>query len=84
MLPDRTVRRQREVRTSKQWPCTSQAAILYTVKSEFSHLLIRLASIFIDRLQVVTTNNYYTLADFRTTNHSTLSLLGLHSTVVAW
>jgi hypothetical protein len=28
---------------------------------------------FIDHLQVVTTNNYYTFADFRTTYHSTLS-----------
>jgi hypothetical protein len=27
---------------------------------------------FIDYLQVVTTNNYYTIADFHTTNHSTL------------
>jgi hypothetical protein len=29
---------------------------------------------FIDHLQVVTTNNYNTIADFHTTNHSTLSL----------
>jgi hypothetical protein len=39
---------------------------------------------FIDHLQVVTTNNYYTIADFDTTNHSTLSLLSLLSLVVAW
>jgi hypothetical protein len=30
---------------------------------------------FIDHLQVIATNNYYTTADFHTTNHSTLSLL---------
>jgi hypothetical protein len=28
-------------------------------------------------LQVVTTNNYYAIADFHTTNNSTLSLLSL-------
>jgi hypothetical protein len=27
---------------------------------------------FIDHLQVVITNNYYAIADYRTTNHSTL------------
>jgi hypothetical protein len=32
---------------------------------------------FIDHSQVVTTNNYYTVADIHTTNHSTLSLLSL-------
>jgi hypothetical protein len=32
---------------------------------------------FIDHLQVVTTSNYNTIADFHTTNHSTLSLLSL-------
>jgi hypothetical protein len=32
---------------------------------------------FIDHLQVVTTENYNTTADFHTTNHSTLSLLSL-------
>jgi hypothetical protein len=29
---------------------------------------------FIDHLQIVTTNNYYTIADFRIADHSTLSL----------
>jgi hypothetical protein len=32
-----------------------------------------LVNIFIDHLQVVTTNNYNTIADFNTTNHFTLS-----------
>jgi hypothetical protein len=36
---------------------------------------------FINNLQVVSTNNYYTIADFNTTNHSTLRLLNLHSLV---
>jgi hypothetical protein len=36
---------------------------------------------FIDTLQVVTTNNYNTIADFHKTNHSTLSLLSLLSLV---
>jgi hypothetical protein len=36
---------------------------------------------FIDHLQDVTTNNYYTIADFHTTNHSTLSVL---SQVFTW
>jgi hypothetical protein len=36
----------------------------------------------IDHLQVVTTNNYNTSADFHTTNHSTLSLLSLPSLVL--
>jgi hypothetical protein len=35
---------------------------------------------FTDHLQVITTNNYYTIADFHTTNHSTLSVLSLIST----
>jgi hypothetical protein len=39
---------------------------------------------FIDHAQVVTTNNYNTIADFHTTNHSTLSLLSLLSLVVTW
>jgi hypothetical protein len=39
---------------------------------------------FIDHLQVVTTNNYNTIAGFHTTNHSTLSLLSLHSLVFTW
>jgi hypothetical protein len=39
---------------------------------------------FIDRLQVVTTNNYNINADFYTTNHSTLSLLSLISLIVTW
>jgi hypothetical protein len=39
---------------------------------------------FIDHLQVVITNNYDTIADFHTTNHSTPSLLSLLSLVVAW
>jgi hypothetical protein len=34
---------------------------------------------FVNTLQVVSTNNYYTIADFHTTNHSTLSLLNLLS-----
>jgi hypothetical protein len=32
----------------------------------------RLVIGFIDHLQVITTNNYYTVTDFHTTNHSTL------------
>jgi hypothetical protein len=36
---------------------------------------------FIDHLQVVTTNNYYTISDFHSINHSTLSLFNLHSRV---
>jgi hypothetical protein len=39
---------------------------------------------FIDHLQVVTTNNCYTIADLHVPNHSTLSLLSLLSLVVAW
>jgi hypothetical protein len=39
---------------------------------------------FIDHLQVVTTNNYYTIADFHTTNHCTLSLLNLFSLSFTW
>jgi hypothetical protein len=39
---------------------------------------------FIDLIQVVTTTYYNTIADFHTTNHSTLSLLSLLSLVVAW
>jgi hypothetical protein len=39
---------------------------------------------FIDYLQVVTTNNYNTIADFHTTNHSTLSLLSMLSLIVTW
>jgi hypothetical protein len=36
---------------------------------------------FTDHLQVVTTNNYYSTADFHTTNHSTLNLLSVLSLV---
>jgi hypothetical protein len=36
---------------------------------------------FTDHLQVVTTNNYYTIADLLIPNHSTLSLLSLLSLV---
>jgi hypothetical protein len=32
-----------------------------------------MVSSFVDHLQVVTTNNYNTIADFHTTDHSTLS-----------
>jgi hypothetical protein len=32
---------------------------------------------FTDHVQVITTNNYNTVADFHTTNHSTLNLLSL-------
>jgi hypothetical protein len=39
---------------------------------------------FIDHLQVVTTNNYNSITDFHTTNHSTLSLLSLLSLVFTW
>jgi hypothetical protein len=39
---------------------------------------------FIDHSQVVTTNNYNNIADFHTTNHSTLSLLSLFPLVFAW
>jgi hypothetical protein len=39
---------------------------------------------FIYHLQVVTTNNYNTIADFHTTNHYTLNLLSLLSLVVTW
>jgi hypothetical protein len=39
---------------------------------------------FIDHLQVVTTNNYNTIADVHATNHSTLSLLSLLSLDVTW
>jgi hypothetical protein len=38
----------------------------------------------IDHLLIVTTNNYYTIADFHTLNNSTLSLLSLISLAVAW
>jgi hypothetical protein len=38
----------------------------------------------ISHLQIVTTNNSCTIADFRTRSHSTLSLLNLLSLVVAW
>jgi hypothetical protein len=37
---------------------------------------------FIDHFQVVTTNNYYTIADFHTTNHSTLSFLSIFPLVL--
>jgi hypothetical protein len=36
---------------------------------------------FIDNLQVVTKNSYYTIFDLHTTNHSTLCLLSLFPTV---
>jgi hypothetical protein len=36
---------------------------------------------FIYHLHVVTLNNYYTIADFHTTNHSTLSLLNLFTSL---
>jgi hypothetical protein len=39
---------------------------------------------FIDHLQVLTTNNCNTIADFHTTNHSTLSVLSLLSLVFTW
>jgi hypothetical protein len=39
---------------------------------------------FNDHLQVVTTNNYNTIAEFHTINHSMLSLLSLLSLVVTW
>jgi hypothetical protein len=39
---------------------------------------------FIVHLLVVTTNNYNTTADFRTTDDSTLSLLSLLSLVFTW
>jgi hypothetical protein len=51
--------------------------------------LVTLDGVWIDdqiyyHLHVVTTNNYNTLADFHTTNHSTLSLLNLLSLVFTW
>jgi hypothetical protein len=39
---------------------------------------------FIEHIQVVSTNNYYTSADLHTTNHFTLSLLSLFSLVFTW
>jgi hypothetical protein len=39
---------------------------------------------FIDHLEVVTTNNYNTIARLHTTNHVTLSLLSLFSLVITW
>jgi hypothetical protein len=39
---------------------------------------------FIDTGQVITTNNYYTIVDFHTTDHSTLSLLSLFPLVFKW
>jgi hypothetical protein len=39
---------------------------------------------FIGHLQVVTTNNYKSIADFHITNHSTLSLLNLLPLVFTW
>jgi hypothetical protein len=39
---------------------------------------------FTDHLQVITTNNYHTIADIHTTNHSTLSLLSLFPLVFTW
>jgi hypothetical protein len=39
---------------------------------------------FIDHLQVKTTNNYNAIADFHTTDHSTLSFRSLLSLVIAW
>jgi hypothetical protein len=39
---------------------------------------------FIDHLQVVTANNYYIIADFHSTNHSTLSLLSLFPLDFTW
>jgi hypothetical protein len=47
-------------------------------------MFIGLVSRFIDHLQVMTTNNCNTIADFHTTNHSTLSLLNLLSLVFTW
>jgi hypothetical protein len=54
-----------------------------------SHVLMTIDGVglvnrFIDHLKVVTTNNYNTNAGFHTTNHSTLSLLSLHSLVFTW
>jgi hypothetical protein len=45
---------------------------------------VRLVNIFIDHLQVVTTNSYQTIADVHTTHHSTLSIFSLLSLVIAW
>jgi hypothetical protein len=43
---------------------------------------VGLVNNFIDHLQVVTTNNYYTIADFHTTNHYILSFLSLFPLVL--
>jgi hypothetical protein len=39
---------------------------------------------FIDQSKVVTTNNYNSIADFHTTNHSTLRFLGVFLIVFTW
>jgi hypothetical protein len=40
-------------------------------------MVVRFVNTFTDHLQVVTTNNYYIIADFQTPNRSALSLLSL-------
>jgi hypothetical protein len=57
---------------------------IYCHEQEWLSTGFGLASSLIDNLQVVTTNNYNIIADFHTTNHSTLSLLSLVSLVVTW
>jgi hypothetical protein len=58
---------------------------LYSIDYRYCHLYWWLQTEFelvnglSDHSQVITTNNYYTVADFYTTNHTTLSLLCLLS-----
>jgi hypothetical protein len=63
-----------------------EATIAASERAKTVHALDRSATVtgFIDRLQVVTTNNHNTIADLHTTNHITLSLLSLFSLFIIW
>jgi hypothetical protein len=76
--------------------CCIQVAIEYTIYHGREicdvhiilwHVLVTIDGVwigYIDHLQVVTTNNCYTIADFHIPNYSTLSLLSLFPVVVTW
>jgi hypothetical protein len=59
-------------------------AHVYCHVLEWLYTWFELVNRFVDHIQIVSTNNYNTIADFHTTNHSTLRLLSLVSLVVTW
>jgi hypothetical protein len=70
----------------KKTPRAKQGTLLNIILSRVLVIIERFGLVigFIDHLQVVTTNNYYTIADFRTKNHTTLSLLSIFPLVFTW